>query len=376
MKYTRYLLAICLLAFAVQAKAGWLDDTVDEVINKVRDVWTTVVGDVKDTAQDLKRQLNAMNDKGQTVRESVQDVLDLVQHRRKPFLDFVNGSSGRCGSGSTCMDFRLDLENFVSDMADLKAKFPHIEKHGLGDGTILVDVIDHLPPIVLFGLHQVFQHIPDWQDTPQRLAELYDEIGDPDVFSEEPLGASPATVASVVSVTVKAGGGQVNFGPAGTRLDIFCSKGKQLRNDPVRLNRLRAGWTWVKNMLDGGAELIPDKITAVAVGEGGSIPIPLKGFVKLAAAVIESIFASVDAHRANLALCKQIESDLAQRTQLVEYRTSAGNKKAYWVVKGIIHAQGDFSPAAGSLLTEAGNLHRNYMWQAAYNKICDAYAAL
>jgi len=43
---------------------------------------------------------------------------------------------------------------------------------------------------------------------------------------------------------------------------------------------------------------------------------------------------------------------------------------------GIIQAQGNFSPTADALPTEAGSLHRNYMWQAAYNKICDAYAAI
>ena len=377
MKCVRYLLAIGLLAFAVQAKAGWLDDTVDEVINKVRDVWHIVTGDVKDTAQDLKRQLTSLTQKGDTVKESVEDALDLITHRRTPFLDFVHGGNGRCGPGSACMDFRLDLENFVLDMADLRTKFPQIEKHGLGDGTILVEVIDHLPPIVLFGVYEIFQRIPDWQDTPQRLADLYDEIGDPDVFSEEPLGASTATAATVVSVSVKGpAGGQGSFGAPLTKLDIFCSKGKQLRNDPVRLNRVRAGWTWVKNILDGGAELIPDEITAVVIGEGASVPIPLKGFVKLSAAVIDSIFASVDAHRSNLELCKKIEADVAQQTQLVEYRTAAGNKKAYWVVKGIIQAQGNFQPPADSLLTEAGNLHRNFMWQAAYRKICDAYAAI
>jgi hypothetical protein len=379
MKYTRYVLAIALLAFAVQARAGWIDDTVQEVIDKVRDVWNTVMGDVKDTAADLKRQLTSLQQKGDTVKENVEDILDLIQHRRTPFLDFVNGPNGRCGQGSACMDFRLDLENFVLDMADLKTKFPQINKHGLGDGTIVADVIDHLPPLVLFGLYEVLNKIPEWQDTPQNLANLYDEIGDPDVFSEEPLGASTATAAaSVRSIAVKAsqGGGQANFGAPGTPLDTFCSKGKRLRADPARLNRVRMGWTWVANMLDGGGELVPDGITVVAVGEGGKYPIGLKGFVKLAGKVIESIFASVDAHRANIALCKQIETDVAQRTPLVEYRTAAGNKKAYWVVKAVMQNTIGFSPTVDALLNDAGNFYKSSLYQSAYNKICDAYAAI
>ena len=384
MNYLRYLLAIGLLAFAVQARAGWVDETVQEVLDKVRSMFTTITGDVKDTAQDLKRQLTSLTQKGDTVKESVEDALDLIAHRRTPFLDFVNGGSGRCGPGSTCMDFRLDLENFVLDMAELRTKFPHIEKHGLGDGTILVDVIEHLPPIVLFGAYEIFQRIPDWQDTPQRLADLYDEIGDPDVFSEEPLTASAASaetaasVASVPNFTVRATqvGGQANFGPPGTKLDIFCSKGKVLRADPVRLNRVRMAWTWVKNMLDGASEFAPDTATVVAIGEGGSYPIPLKGFAKLVVAVIESIFASVDAHRANLDLCKKIEADVAQRTPLVEYRTAAGNKKAYWVVKASMQTTLSFSPSVSSKLDEAGNLYRQSLYGQAYGKICDAYAAI
>jgi hypothetical protein len=377
MKYTRYLLAIGLLAFAVQAKAdGWVQDQIDEIVSKVRSMFTTVTGDVKDTAQDFKRQLTSLQQRGDTIKETVEDGLDLLHHRRTPFLDFVNGGSGRCGQGSPCFDFRADLEDFVLDMADLKDRFPQIEKHGLGDGTLLINIIDHLPPLVLFGLHEIFERVPGWHDIPQNLADLYDEIGDPDAFSSELPGASPATAASVVSVTVKAGGGQGNFGSPETRTDIFCSKGRQLRVDPVRLNSLKATFVAIKDTFGGVADNMENTIDVTVAGTGVKVPNRAKRLVTVAAQSIDAVWAAVDAHRANLDVCKKIETDVAQRTQLVEYRTSAGNKKAYWVVKGIIQAQGDFSPTANSLLTEAGNLHRNYMWQAAYNKICDAYAAI
>ncbi|HTR58718.1 MAG TPA: hypothetical protein VMM27_11130 [Casimicrobiaceae bacterium] len=384
MKKTRYLLAIGLLAFAVQARADWIGSDITDIINNVKTILAEVMGDVKDTAQDLKRQLTSLQQKGDTVKETVEDALDLIAHRRTPFLDFVTGPNhdlDRCGQYTACIDFRLDLENFVLDMADLKPKFPQIEQHGLGDGTILVDVIDHLPPLVLFGLYEVLNKVPNWQDTPKNLADLFDEIGDPDVFSAEPLGASAASATSTPGVSSSGpnpspGFGQASFGSPGTKLDIFCSKGKSLRADPARLNRVRAGWTWVSNMLDGVSEFTDALVHIEVIGEGSSIPILVKGFMKTAGKAIESIFASVDAHRANLALCKQIETDVAQRTQLREYRTDAGNKKAYWVVKGIVQGQGIVSPTAESLLNQAGNFYAESKFQNAYNKICDAYAAL
>jgi len=367
--------------FAVQARADWASGDITDIINNVKTILAEVAGDVTNMASEFVQQINALNAEGQTVRETVQDALDFVQHRRTPLLDFVNGSppnnTGRCGQNTPCENFRLDLENFVLDMANLKSMFPQIEQHGLGDGTILVDIIDTLPPFVLFGFYEILNKVPNWQDTPQNLAALYDEISDADAFSAEPLGASAATAASIASVTPNgASGGQGAFGPPGTKLDIFCSEGKQLRDDPVHLNRVRANWTWLANMLDGIGEAAPDWYDITLAGEGADIPVPVKAFIKTAGKVIESIFASVDAYRANLALCKQIETDVAQRAPLLEYRTAAGNKDAYWAVKGVVQAQGHSSPTADALLSDAGNFYSEDRYKDAYRKICDAYAAL
>ncbi len=343
MKYVRYLVTIGLLAFAVQARGA--DHTVNDIYDDIVDIWNTVTGDVKMTAHEFSKQLNDLTAKGQTVRDTVQEALTLIQHRDGPFANFLRTPGDpnvRCGDQSDCRNFRLDLEIFVTDMAALKSRFPHIAKHGLGDGTIAVDVIDVLPPLALFGLYETLNKVPNWQDTPQNLSDLYDEIDDPDAFSEEPLGASHAIAASFVRVAPKStsfGGGQTNFGSPVTKLDVFCSKGKQLRADPVRLNRVRAGWSWIANGLDGGAELAPESISVTLLGEGTAVPVPLKGLLKLTAKVIESIFASVDAHRANLGLCRQIETDVAQRASLVDYRDAKGVLSAYWVVYGILESR-------------------------------------
>ena len=88
MERGRYLLAVVLLAFAMQAKAdGWVTDDINDILSKVRSMFTTVTGDVKDTATDFKRQLGSLTTKGGTVKEYVEDGLDLVTHRRTPFLE-------------------------------------------------------------------------------------------------------------------------------------------------------------------------------------------------------------------------------------------------------------------------------------------------
>ncbi len=151
MNCIRYLLAICVLAFMGHAQAAdWGQDKIDTIIGNVQDIWDTVTGNVKDTAADLKRQLTSLQQQGDTLKETVADILGFLQHRRKPFQDFVNGGAGRCGEGSPCWNFRMDLEIFVLDMADLKPKFPQIEQQGLGDGELLADIVDHVPPLILF----------------------------------------------------------------------------------------------------------------------------------------------------------------------------------------------------------------------------------
>ena len=147
----------------------------------------------------------------------------------------------------------------------------------LADGTRLGGIIDHLPPVALFGLYEILQRIPDWQDIPQNLADLYDEIGDAEAFSLELPGASAATAASVVTAKAGPAGGQGAFGSATTKTDIFCSKGKQPRWDTVRLNRLKAFFVLIKSISDAASEFAPDWYTLTVLGEGASIPIPLKG---------------------------------------------------------------------------------------------------
>jgi len=401
MNYTRYLLALGLLAFAAQARADWAGSDITDIINNVKTILAEVMGDVKDTAADLKRQLTSFNQRGDTAKETVEDAMDFLQARRQPFLEFVNGSppanTGRCGQNTPCENFRLDLENFVLDIAALKSRFPQIEQHGLGDGEHLADVIDHLPPLVLFGFYEAFQRIPNWQDTPQNLADVYDEVGDPDAFSAEPLGASAATAATVASAKNQAGGSiiavppkQSSFGSPENGIRMFCSKGKELNatGSNVRYNRVKMALTWVSNMLDGTSEFLDADYVVELIGEGASVPVFIKGGMKTIGKVIESIFVSLDTYRANLDICRQIETDVAQGTILATYRTRDGVKTAYWVVKGVM-TRASLSDVdqtdANKKLDEAGNRYAgvssngvvgNPDYIGAYADIVGAYRAL
>jgi len=377
MKYTRYFLVMCLLAFAAQAKADWVSSDITDIINNVKAIYYEVTGNVKDTAQDLKRQLTLLQQQGDTVKETVDDALELLQHRRTPFLDFVNGGAGRCGQGSSCWSFRTDLEDFILDFADLRNRFPQIEQNGFGDGEVAADAIDHMPPLVLFGVYEIMQRVPNWQDVPANLADLADEIGDPDAFSLELPGGNLAAAATLA--TSRALSASPLFEPPLTKTDIFCSKGKQPRWDTVRLNRLKAFFVLIKGIFDDGSEYAPDWYPIEVVGEGAAIPVPLKGVFKGVADGIDAILAAVDAHRSNLGVCRQIETDVAQRVDLVEYRTAGGVRKAYWAVYGVLRAQlanGADEATATGRMTAAASLIRASRWYDAYHKICDAYAAL
>ena len=195
MNFARSIAAMCLLAFAGQANADWLNTDITSIINNVQAIYDEVTGDAKDMSKDFKRQLTLLQRQGDTVKETVDDALGLMQRGRTPFLDFVGGSAARCGQGSTCWNFRADLAAFVLDVADLRNRFPQIDQYGLGDGEPLADIITTRRLSVLFGLYDFLRRVPNWQDIPEDFASLYDEIGDPDAFSLELPAARVATVA-------------------------------------------------------------------------------------------------------------------------------------------------------------------------------------
>jgi hypothetical protein len=288
-------------------------------------------------------------------------------------------ASGRCGQGSSCAQFRADLKSFALDIADLKQRFPVIEQHGLGDTPVFADATDILPPFVLFGLYEILQHVPDWQDLPADLAQIFDEIGDPEVFSSGGLSAQAAVASARTGINAVAHG-TAYFGPPKTRADRFCSQGKEPLVDDVRINEMKSVLVRWKNRFDSFSEYPPDEAMVSLVGEGGgAVKIPLGAIFTTVSNIIDSIGNAVETYRADLEVCKKIETDVAQCTPLVEYRTPKGNVTAYWVVAGVMNRAsliGSDKTTAISYLNQAGAEYHNSNWRQAYADICKAYGTL
>jgi hypothetical protein len=208
------------------------------------------------------------------------------------------------------------------------------------------------------------------------LADFFDEIGDPEVFS---VGIPPSPQVAVVSVKARSLPG---FGPTISPAEDFCSKGKEPLLDPVRSNHLKALLFRWKNRFDSFSEYPPDEANISLVGEGGgAVKIPAKAFLKSVSNAIDSILNLADTYRANLDVCKRIETDVAQCTPLAEYRTSAGTRMAYWVVYGIVNRRSTAdaklnTTAAKQQLDEAAFYYGSSNWKQTYTQICRAYAAL
>src|SRR3546814_6187756 len=100
----------------------------------------------------------------------------------------------RCGTGAPCALFRTDLQILVTDLSALSDRLPAVQKLGIGDGQAMRQIIDRLPPFVLFAVYEAMERMPDWRTIPQVLADIYDEIGDPDAFS---VGYEPRATMSL-----------------------------------------------------------------------------------------------------------------------------------------------------------------------------------
>ena len=143
------------------------------------------------------------------------------------------------------------------------------------------------------------------------------------------------------------------------------------------MNRLKAFFLLLKDSFDGISEFVPEKKTVVVAGEGTDVDNPVKPALKAVAQAIDAILAAVDAYRGNRDECKKIETDVAQCTPLLEYRTDPGSKTAFFVVMGVVAQSGSsLTTSQSSLLSQAGDLYSQKRYQAAYRRICAAYAAL
>jgi hypothetical protein len=315
---------------------------------------------------------------GVIITEIVPEILDFLMQRRTPLMDFLatpSGPSCEDGSGSPCDEFRGQLIDFFADVAALRDRFPAISQLGLGDGTLAARLLERMPGFVLFPAYEVLNRIPDWQQVPQRIGEVIDEIGDPDAFSidwrQEILGAAASTAAI----------------PSRTASERFCERFLPTileappRMDPVLLNRVKVIANIIKLITASAAEYVPQSLTVSILGEGaGNIPIPVQPTVKALASLVDLVGSIVETRRANLDVCRgrlrEFENDLVGRTARVQYRTQAGSDELYFYLSSIIGAaQARLQDVTEAVrrLNIAQKRRTERKWEAAFQRMCEAY---
>jgi hypothetical protein len=378
----RYLLAMCLLLVSVQAKACW------EFINPTEcdpDVLTVIDGanaildgNIPDVAKDLKRQLNELVENGQLVKEVVPTLLEMIQKKRLSILAFA-GPKLACASGTDCADFRGRLRNFGDDLAALTDRFPMLERAGVGDGSRLQDIVDRTPPFLLYFLHEAMDKIPDWEFIPSDLAQIFDEVGDPDAFTSDwrPSHSSGSQAGLKRATMLKAGAA-----------DAFCSNKKghvfSPLVDKVQLNRWKAGLTATKLVVGGFAEFLPDEIGVEVAGEGVcNLKIPPAPWMKAIASAVEATSVFLDTFQANLEFCRArndaIENHLAGRVKLAKYRTEVGNDAAYELLSTLIdkaELNNQSVASARSALRIAQDYRNVRKWGQAFDYMATAYSRI
>jgi hypothetical protein len=218
---------------------------------------------------------------------------------------------------------------------------------------------------------------PDWQDAPSNLQSIFDEIGDPDMFSlrlqEEQTGITASQLTTVRGV------GDV------TPTQRFCSRWeKRVDNelDPIRLNRIKFYMFYIRQILGMLESLTNETIGVTLVGEGNEtlVPNPLKAQLKILTVAFDVIQKATQTFRDNLGVCRQnrreIELDVAQCIELVDYTLPSKRDAVYFLVETKIeNAELENVPVASArqVLRQAERDRDKGKWKLAYLHLCEAY---
>lgn len=372
-----------LIAASPPAYAAWEDSKIKQIIDDVKDIkdQTTGNGPIKKVADDFKVQLDELVAKGFILKESVGDILTWLQSREGPYREFVGNP--RCGTGSPCDNFRSDLIYFFSDFGALRGNFPIIEKLGMGDGSHAVSVIEVAPPIMLFGLYQTMGRIPQWQSLPSVLQDLYNEIGDPDVFALDSIIPASAGGASLRTNSVST---LALFNKTPTQR--FCERKAwaiERQIDSVRMNRLKLFVFFERQGLGLVESLTSETIGADILGEGNEtiIPNPLKAQLKLILLVFDVVEKAVQTFQANLDICRannrEIEMQVAQCIPLVNSVMPGSRDDIYNLVltkiesaqeEGLDVTLSNFWISTADMQRTAGD------YREAFQSLCSAYGTI
>lgn len=364
----------------------WDDTTIGKIVDDVKDIKDQVTGNgpIKLVADDFKEQLEELAAKGFILKESVGDILTWLQSREGPYRQFVdhpsNPSSPRCGAGSPCDNFRTDLIYFFGDLGALRGNFPIMERLGMGDGSHAISVVEILPPIMLFGLYETMGRLPDWQSLPSVLQDLYDEIGDPDVFALDSIVPASAGGAALRTNSVST---LALFEKTPTQR--FCERkawAVERQIDPVRMNRLKFIVFYFRQGLGLAESLTSETTGGDVVGEGNEtiIPNPLKAQLKVVLLVFDVVEKAVQTFQANLDICRtnnrELEMQVAQCIPLVDFVRPGTRDDVYNLVQiKIDSARADGVDVALSdfWLATADNQRAADEYREAFQSLCSAY---
>ena len=361
----------------VPAHAAWTDTKIDEIIDDVKAVKIEVVedGNVKVVADEFQSQIEELLEKGLILKESLEDFLNWIQSRERPYREFAGSESPRCKGDTTCAQFRLDLSNFFLEIGGLRHHFPIIEKVGLGKGREAAYIVNNSPPIILFGLYEVLERVPDWQQMPDDLKKIFDEIGDPEVFSIR-LNEEPATTADerlAPSSSVRSPSQQ------------FCERWEKrldIELDPMHLNRIE-GYVFRLGQVLGLVESLTSETIGITMGGEGNetlIPNPLKAQLKMAVVVFNLIQKGAQTFRDNLGVCRsnrrELELQVAQCIELIDFILPSKRDAVYQLVQTkVTNAKAEQIPVenAQKSLDEAERFRKEGKFKEAYQKLCDSY---
>ena len=323
-----------------------------------------------------RQQLEELVEKGFILRDSVENILTWLQTREKPYHNFV-GDYPRCRLSTPCDQFREDLKRFFLEVADQRFNYPAIEKAGLGDGSHAAAIVENSSPIILFGLYEVLSRVPDWTEMPANLQSIFDEIGDPDIFSVR-LEENEQIAASTTSMTA-----DMVFSRTPTQR--FCDRWEKRIDkelDPVRLDRIEFYIYSLRQGLGLIESLTSETIGACVVGEGTEtvIPNPLKAQAKMVLVAFDVIQRGAQTFRDNLGVCRanrrELEMQVSQCLQLVDFIMPSKRDDIYLLVQTKVeNAADELVPVsiAETSLRRAEALRKEGKWKRAYQKICDAY---
>lgn len=253
----------------------------------------------------------------------------------------------------------------------------------MGDGSRAISVVEIIPPIMLFGLYETMGRLPDWQSLPSVLQDLYDEIGDPDVFALDSI--VPASVGSA-SVQTNSVTTLALFDKTPTQR--FCENKSwaiERQIDPVRMNRLKFIVFYYRQGLGLAESLTSETIGADIVGEGNEtiIPNPLKAQLKVVLLVFDVVEKAVQTFQANLDICRknnsEIERQVAQCIPLVNAVMPGSRDDIYNLVRTKIDSAvegGLFVDLSEFWMGTADNQRTAGEYRDAFESLCNAYQTI